>query len=974
MNIGREDAKWRLRASEEMFLAVSFALDNGAVLLDGRGEVVAVNPAAEKILGIAAADLIGRSASGFAQTIAFINEDRTPFHWEHHPTVLTLRTGQAPASVLVGMRRADGKLRWLSIGARPLRSDGDSEPPAIVTTVRDITESRMAEQFERFRTRMLERLSGGASLQEVLDGIALGVEQLRPEMICGILLADSECKRFIKGFGPSLPAFYTAAIEHLEIAVGVGSCGTAAATGERVIVEDIQAHPHWAIVRELAAKAGLAACWSEPIHSSSGQVLGAFAVYHREAYSPEDIDISIIEKSTRLASIAIERMRMEDELQRREREHRSLVQNSPDTIFRYDRNFRRLFVHKGSAGNTGGPIESLLGSTPADNRVLVDNEAKKMMDGIRRVFDTATPVSIHLDIVDDHGRHRGYEMHLAPELDEHGNVATVLSLGRDITAIRDAERQMTQFVANLPGFAFAYQRSPDGHGTMPFVSLGVEKLFGLKPEDLRHDIAPLLAVAHPDDVPRIMATIDESVRTMAPFRVEARAARPGAPMRWGELRAVPVRQVDGSVLWHGIMLDIDRRKRYEAELEQHRHHLEKLVEERTLALSVAKESAEAATRAKSHFLAAASHDLRQPLQAIRLFNDVLAMSGLSEQQQRIGHSLSKAVNSLSELFNDLLDLSRLEAGTIEPRPTVIQAEDLIAMVGTEFDAIFHEKKLRLHLFWPRQSLALFSDSTLLQTMLRNLISNAVKYTQRGGVMIAIRRRGERALIQVWDTGIGIAEEKFESVFEEYFQIGNPEGDRAKGVGLGLAIVKRLSRLLGIEVRLRSREGKGSVFELYVPLARISDIRSLPKHPQESPASATPAHLPGKRIMIIEDDPTIAEAIKLSLEVDGADVTLFATAEDALASEEIQEADFYISDYRLPGMNGLQLLDTLQRNSVDPIKAVVLTGNTAPDQVATLQASPWQVLFKPVRIPQLLSALNGNEAMHCTPRVRYSGMA
>ena len=962
--------------------------------------------------------------------------------------------------------------------------DSNGEIVGALGIGRDITESKLAEKYEQFRSQTLELLSGGAPLQNILEGIVRGVEQLKPDMICSILLLDSQGKRLGEGVAPSLPDFYNSAIDGLKIGVGVGSCGTAAATGERVIVDDILKHPHWIPYKELAARAGLGACWSEPIRSSTGQVLGTFAVYHREAHSPTAFDISIIEKSVHLVSIAIERKRaeealraseqefrtlaenlpdvlvrydrdgrrtytnralqlsfaltadeligktardnnptgmemietyrralehtlatgersefevqailangnirtglcfiaaertpdgrisgaiaiarditerkrMENEIRRREREFRSLAENSPDPIFRYDRDCRRIYANPASSVMSGHPVESLIGTTPDDGKLLGADDAATLMAAIRRVFDSNESGSVDTTSVDRDGKQREYQVLLVPEEDEDGNVAVVLGLARDITAIRDAERQMTEFVANLPGFAYTFRMSPEGHGSFPFVSPGIEKLVGLKPEDVKNDMAPLLALAHPDDAPRIIAALDESARTMAPYRVETRARRPDLSESWSELRSVPVRQADGSILWHGIMLDIDERKRNEAELERHRQHLEKLVEDRTHALSIAKETAEAATRAKSQFLAAASHDMRQPLQAIILFNETLAMTRLDKEQTRISNHLSKSVTSLGDLLDELLDLSRLDAGMIEPQLAVIQAGDLLGMIGDEFDGVFRGKNLSLRLFCPLGSLALFSDKNLLLTLLRNLVGNAVKYTARGGVLVSIRRRKDRALIQVWDTGIGIAPEQSDSIFEEYFQVGNPERDRAKGVGLGLSIVRRLSKLLGIAVGLRSRQGKGSVFELAVPLADEPDMPAPAMRASAPPENVASARLAGKEIVVIEDDETVAEAIRFSLEIAGAHVTLFDTAEDALRSAETMAADCYISDYRLPGMDGLQLLDSIQANSPKPIKAVLLTGNTSTGQISLLQSSSWEVLFKPVDLPTLLAAI------------------
>jgi PAS domain S-box-containing protein len=651
-----------------------------------------------------------------------------------------------------------------------------------------------------------------------------------------------------------------------------------------------------------------------------------------------------------------ERKLMENEIRRREQEFRSLAENSPDPIFRYDRNFRRIYTNPASSMLSGHPVESLIGATPGDGKLLAADDAARLIAGIRRVFDSGESGCVDLVAVDREGKQREYQILLVPEQDEKGIVSVVLGIAHDITAIRDAERQMTEFVANLPGFAYTFRLSPEGHGSFPFASPGIEKLVGLKPEDVKEDMAPLLALAHPDDAPRILAAIDESARTMTPYHVETRARRPDLSEIWTELRSVPVRQADGSILWHGIMLDIDERKRYEAELERYRQHLEQLVEERTHALSIAKETAEAATQAKSRFLAAASHDLRQPISAIGLYNDALALSGLSEGQKRLSHNLTKSISSLGEMLNELLDISKLDAGKLEPQPAVIQSVELLGTIASEFDSVAREKHLSLNLFCPRRNLALFTDKTLLLTILRNLIGNAVKYTKQGGILVSIRQRDKRALIQVWDTGIGIAPEQLDLIFEEFFQAGNSERNRAKGAGLGLAIVKRVSEALGNRVSCRSRLGRGSVFEISLPLAQDMGGQVMPVQTCATNVVGALGCLAGKRIVIIEDDAMAAAALKLLLETHGMQVTHYGSAEDALGSMEAADADYYISDYHLPAMDGLQLLDAIQTKSAEPIKAVVLTGNTSLDQIAITQSSRWKVLFKPVALPELLAAM------------------
>ena len=235
-------------------------------------------------------------------------------------------------------------------------------------------------------------------------------------------------------------------------------------------------------------------------------------------------------------------------------------------------------------------------------------------------------------------------------------------------------------------------------------------------------------------------------------------------------------------------------------------------------LARARDESERANRAKSRFLAAASHDLRQPILAINLFQDALNKTDLSKEQKRIADYLSRSAHSLSDILTELIEFSRLDSGVTQPSLTPLRAEEIFRYIETDFAPLAMAKRLRLKFFFPRKELLLLTDLRLLLNLLRNLIDNAFKYTRAGGILIGIRGRDNYALIQVWDTGIGIAPEHIDAIFDEYFQIGNPERDNAKGLGLGLPIAKRLAQTLGCQISCRSRPGKGSVFSFCVPLA------------------------------------------------------------------------------------------------------------------------------------------------------------
>jgi signal transduction histidine kinase len=275
--------------------------------------------------------------------------------------------------------------------------------------------------------------------------------------------------------------------------------------------------------------------------------------------------------------------------------------------------------------------------------------------------------------------------------------------------------------------------------------------------------------------------------------------------------------------FNAMLAEIQKR---EGELADYHSHLEVMVLERTAALhtanqelQAAKEAAEAIALAKSRFLAAASHDLRQPIQAINLFKDALDKTALDGEQKRISNFLSLSISNLGELLDALLEISRLDAGAITPQQEIVSVHELISSIDAEFSTLAAAKSLRFKLQFPLADLALSTDNKFLQSLLRNLIGNAIKYTEHGGILVAIRRRGAEGLIQVWDTGIGVAPEHQAIIFDEYFQVANPERDKAKGLGLGLAIASRLAKLLNTKIVCHSRPGKGSVFEFRLPLAQ-----------------------------------------------------------------------------------------------------------------------------------------------------------
>jgi PAS domain S-box-containing protein len=367
---------------------------------------------------------------------------------------------------------------------------------------------------------------------------------------------------------------------------------------------------------------------------------------------------------------------------------------------------------------------------------------------------------------------------------------------------------------------------------------------------------------------------------------------------------------------------------------------------------------------KSRFFAAAGHDLRQPLAAANLFLDALKATEPTPKQDKIIQRLDQAMSTFSGLLNSLLNISKLDSGVIKPEPTPINVTEVFNLLEQSFAPMASEKQLCFKLHFPmKETLVVFSDIGLLNSVLMNIVSNAIKFTSNGAILVSARKRGREVLFQIWDTGIGISDEHLEHVFDEFYQVGNPQRDRTAGLGLGLAIAKRAITLLGSRITCRSQIGRGSVFEFCLPLDGV-----LKRQKQQAAIEALQgdetnlSFVQGKRFVVVEDDLLVAQALTQSLEGLGGEVECFHSAEDALRHTNIEYADCYIVDYMLGGkLNGIQFLNTLLQKFDKPIKAVLVTGDTSSTFIRDAANFDWPVLHKPVNTAKLISALGAQEA-------------
>lgn len=378
-------------------------------------------------------------------------------------------------------------------------------------------------------------------------------------------------------------------------------------------------------------------------------------------------------------------------------------------------------------------------------------------------------------------------------------------------------------------------------------------------------------------------------------------------------------------------------------------------EREALAVELGKKNSEIekASLAKSRFLAAASHDLRQPMHAQRLFLAELDARLSDPQDKAVVSHVRRSMESMEDLLNGLLDISKLDAGVVEPDLLAFPIQPMLDRIQDEYSALMTQKGLRYRVADCRH--AVYSDPALLERMLRNLVHNAMRYTTSGAVMVACRRRSAMLEIEVRDSGPGIPHEKQRQIFEEFIQLDNPERRRDKGVGLGLAIVARLAQLLDHVVEVRSRPGAGSTFLVRVPLAD----KSIQAERVTNVSSVTGNALAGLRALVIEDDQDILTAITLLLKRWGCDALTAVNGPDAM--QRMQETgvvpDVIITDYRLPGdISGIEIVGKIRAEVGTPVPCLVITGDTASHVLRDAQTSHCILLHKPVDAETLYALL------------------
>jgi len=523
-----------------------------------------------------------------------------------------------------------------------------------------------------------------------------------------------------------------------------------------------------------------------------------------------------------------------------------------------------------------------------------------------------------------------------------GAVQLARAKQRSEQALRESEALLGKLSRHVPGVIYQFVIDARGHGSMPYASDGLKALFGVDPHDVVGDARPVLKLVVPEHFQRILDSIAESAARLTPWHQEFEVQVPGRGRRWIEGYSMPERLPDGSTIWHGHLNDITERKQYEQAL-------------------VAARAAERANLAKTEFLSRMSHELRTPLNAVLGFAQLMRLDAgapLPEAQRARVQHIERAGAHLLAMINDVLDLSRIEAGemalSIEPLRVETVAADALALVaGAATDAGVQLAPVRAG-----PALFVLGDRVRLRQVLVNLLSNAVKYNRRGGrVELRARPDGELVEIAVEDSGRGLTREQLGQLFQLFNRLG-AERTGIEGTGIGLVITHRLVHLMGGTIDASSEPGRGSVFRVRLPVARAAFADTAPM-PEPAAAEAPPPRAQ-RVVLYVEDNDVNVQLVREVLRLrPWCRLEVAASGMAALASAHRAAPDLLLIDMHLGDMTGLELADALDRRAETArVPRVALSADAMPERVRAARERGFAgYLTKPLDVQALLRVID-----------------
>ena len=638
-----------------------------------------------------------------------------------------------------------------------------------------------------------------------------------------------------------------------------------------------------------------------------------------------------------------ERKLMELALRESEERFRALAANSPTAIFLKDRDGKYLLINE-VFENWYGTDEKIVGKTVYE--LLPFEKADVFARQDQEIFATGSTLEWEMEQRLANGEEQVTLITKFPVRGPDGDIIAIGGINTDITerkraeeALKESEKRLRLFTDAMPAL-FSYV---DKDLRYRFCNLYHEKHFRKKREQIIGSTVE--ENLGPDAFRQFKPVLDKALggenvffEHWITYREAGRAFMRGS--------LIPDKSDTGEVEGCFVMIqDMTARKRTED------------------ALAKAKDQAEQMSASKSRYLAAASHDLRQPMQALAMFVEVLAGRQHDKGSREIIDKIQASSKALEGLLNSLLDISKLEADLVVPAVRRFTAGELTSRLAEEIEPLAQGRGLKLaHV---PSGLQVMSDPGLLDRVLRNLLVNAVDNTEKGKILFGCRRFGKEVRIEVWDTGRGIPEDQKALIFDEFYQGDTRDGTRTNGLGLGLAIVDRLVELLGHRVTVDSTPGKGSRFTVHVPIAEADAAPDTPEQAQIAD------DVRGGLVVGIEDDPTVRDALSLLLKSWGFDAVVAATQDEVMLrlSAENRSPDLVIADFQLSrGNKGSSAIAAIRRRWGRGIPGLLLTGDTNPKNLEEATASGFKVVHKPIQ-PEKLKAVVAEHMASANPSPR-----